>query len=330
MNKIHWLSWEKLTRSKKFGGLGFRDLYLFNQAMLSRQAWRLLTCPETLCAQVLKAKYFPNISMLQCTARDGISYSWRSILRGVELLKEGIIWRIGNGSSVNIWSDPWLPRGHTRKPATPRGQSLLTGVSELIDPQTESWDEQLILETFCPEDAQAILAIPIDMQMEDWPAWHFDPKGLFSVKSAYKRAVQIRDSKLNRDASPSGSNIEKGGSFWWQKIWQLKLQNKVKMFAWRMAHNSLPVRRNIARKGVKIDTVCPMCNCLDEDCGHLFFKCKRVKQCWRQMNLENIRVMLEQCRKGTEVMSTKSKPGAEIAAYDSDFFMAMVVGKKHS
>jgi len=38
------------------------------------------------------------------------------------------------------------------------------------------------------------------------------------------------------------------------------------------------------------------------------------------MNLENVRVMLEQCRKGTEVMSTKSKPGAEIAAYDSDFF----------
>ena len=130
VNKIHWLSWEKLTRSKKSGGLGFRDLYLFNQAMLSRQAWRLLTCPETLCAQVLKAKYFPNISMLRCTARDGISYSWRSILRGVELLKEGIIWRIGNGSSVNIWSDPWLPRGHTRKPATPRGHSLLTRVSK--------------------------------------------------------------------------------------------------------------------------------------------------------------------------------------------------------
>jgi len=39
------------------------------------------------------------------------------------------------------------------------------------------------------------------------------------------------------------------------------------------------------------------------------------------MNLENVRVMLEQCRKGTEVMSTKSKPGAEIAAYDSDFFL---------
>ena len=59
-NKIHWLSWEKLTRSKKKGGLGFWNLHLFNLAMLSRQAWRLLTSPNILFGQVLKAIYFPN------------------------------------------------------------------------------------------------------------------------------------------------------------------------------------------------------------------------------------------------------------------------------
>jgi hypothetical protein len=135
-NKIHWLSWEKLTQSKKNGGLGFRDLHLFNMAMLSRQAWRLLTNPDTLCAQVLKAKYFPNKELLQCTARRGISYSWRSILKGMELLKQGLIWRIGDGMQTNIWTDPWIPRGSTRRPATPRGPSLLTKVAELIDPST--------------------------------------------------------------------------------------------------------------------------------------------------------------------------------------------------
>ena len=102
VHKIHWLSWEKLTLSKKKGGLGFRDLYLFNKAMLARQAWRLLVKPETLCAQVLRAKYFKNTSLLLCTAREGISYSWRSILQGIELLKHGLIWRIGNGDHVNI------------------------------------------------------------------------------------------------------------------------------------------------------------------------------------------------------------------------------------
>jgi hypothetical protein len=116
-NKIHLLSWEKLTRSKKNGGLGFRDLHLFNMAMLSRQAWRLLTNTDTLCGRVLKAKYFPHSDILQCTPRTGISYSWRSILKGAELIKEGIIWRIGNGEKVRIWEDPWLPRekGHNQE-----------------------------------------------------------------------------------------------------------------------------------------------------------------------------------------------------------------------
>jgi hypothetical protein len=108
-HKIHWLSWEKLTRSKKKGGLGFRDLHLFNLAMLARQAWRLLTNPDSLCGKVLKAKYFPNSSILECQVKEGISYSWRSILQGVELGKKGLIWRVGDGSHIKIWTDPWIP-----------------------------------------------------------------------------------------------------------------------------------------------------------------------------------------------------------------------------
>jgi hypothetical protein len=68
---MHWLAWEKLTLPKNNGDLGFRNLYLFNLAMLARQAWRLLTNPEMLCSHVLNAKYAQNGSILQCKPRDG-------------------------------------------------------------------------------------------------------------------------------------------------------------------------------------------------------------------------------------------------------------------
>jgi hypothetical protein len=54
----------------------------------------------------------------------------------VKLLKEGLIWHIDDEEE-----DPWLPRGSTRRPIMPRGSSLLTKVSELINPITGEWDE---------------------------------------------------------------------------------------------------------------------------------------------------------------------------------------------
>jgi hypothetical protein len=104
---------------------------------------------------------------------------------------------------------------------------------------------------------------------------------------------------------PTGMLLHLGvsnGEGEWHKIWQLKVPNKVQMFIWRLAHNSLPVRRNLARRGIKTDTLCPVCNRLDEDCSHIFFKFKYVKHCWRLLNMEEHRVMLLGCQSGKEIV----------------------------
>ena len=52
---------------------------------------------DSLCARVLKAKYYPHGSLTDTAFGVNASSGWRSIEYGLKLLKHGIVRRIGNG-----------------------------------------------------------------------------------------------------------------------------------------------------------------------------------------------------------------------------------------
>jgi hypothetical protein len=95
---------------KDYGGVGFRGMRLFNQALLSHQDWRLIQYPNTLCAHLLKAKYYPFGSLIDTIFTGNGSSTWTAIEYGLQLLKQGVIWCVGNGSQIRAWRDPWMKR----------------------------------------------------------------------------------------------------------------------------------------------------------------------------------------------------------------------------
>jgi len=95
-------------------------------------------------------------SQMSSTRKKHASHTWRAIMAGKEILQKGMIRRIEDGGSTNIWQDRWIPMHFDARPLTPRADQEIDLVSDLL---TESghWNEELIRESFIPVDARAIL-----------------------------------------------------------------------------------------------------------------------------------------------------------------------------
>ncbi|GLT53960.1 hypothetical protein SLA2020_271940 [Shorea laevis] len=107
--KMTWMSWERMGLSKQSGGLGFRDLECFNRAMLAKQGGGSFITTRFFSCSGSKTKYYPQQDFMSATLGSRPSYAWRSILNSRSLLKEGLAWRVGDGKSIRIWGDKWIP-----------------------------------------------------------------------------------------------------------------------------------------------------------------------------------------------------------------------------
>ncbi|KAL0360850.1 UNVERIFIED_CONTAM: putative mitochondrial protein [Sesamum radiatum] len=92
-----------LSQAGKEGGLGFRGVKEFNQALLAKQGWRILSRSDALLSRILKARYFSHGTFWDAVAGRRPSLTWRSIIRARPLLEEGCQWAEGQGNERGCW-----------------------------------------------------------------------------------------------------------------------------------------------------------------------------------------------------------------------------------
>ncbi|MCI01383.1 putative ribonuclease H protein, partial [Trifolium medium] len=107
LSHIHWKARKELLQPKVNGGLGFRDMHMFNMAMLAKQVWRLQTNPGELIKQLPLIQEPIEDQLMWPHTKDGL-YSVKS---GYNLLRH---WQESdNPSSANpnpysqVWKKLW-------------------------------------------------------------------------------------------------------------------------------------------------------------------------------------------------------------------------------
>ena len=242
--KIHWKSWKVLTKPKNEGGMGFRDLRNFNLAMLAKQGWRLLHEKDSLLYGCFKAKYFPRSCFLEAVDIPNNSYVWKSLLVAKHILKKGCCWRVGDGRSIRVMQDKWIPNYDANQVFHwPLDAEEDWPVSELMDGDGFGWDHGLIGVKFHREDAEAILCIPLSRRnIPDSIVWLPNKDGEYTLRLGHFTARELDNEKDGRVESSGLRNREQI----WPKLWKLYLPSKIKVFGWRACQDILSIKENLA------------------------------------------------------------------------------------
>lgn len=97
------------------GGLGIKDLVMFNHSLLAKWRWRLLRGNEGLWSRVLQGKYGAYDMAFQDGASPNGLVWWTDLWIACEG-KEG--WfedyarkEVGKGDATMFWEDRWLRNG---------------------------------------------------------------------------------------------------------------------------------------------------------------------------------------------------------------------------
>lgn len=275
---IRWLSWEAMSVAKCRGGMGFRNLHGFNVSMLGKHIWKCIQDPQLLVSRVLRARYFPDVSILE--ARKGVkpSFIWTSIWQAKESLASGFHWVIGDGHSVVATRDAWLALKPNHKVDNLQMYERRNEtVSTLFQAGTKFWDSIKIRELFSEGDANAILATSVPQrQVVDRIVWSKSINGIYNVKTGYR--------EWQNHLNENSRSIQSRG---WSHLWRLAIPSKIKIFVWRLCRDNLPVKSRLREKGVDIPNTCPMCDADIENSMHLFFGCQYATGCWDAVHLKH-------------------------------------------
>jgi hypothetical protein len=188
---MHWLSWECLTVPKGYGGMGFKSLKAVNMAMLGKQAWKILTHPESLITRLIKARYFPTSDYFAARSGHNPSYVWRSIWSVKSVMQNGFRWSIGTGTNISVWDPFGMRNGYSIPPPLEMNHAMANlKVADLLQLHTKQWHTENISILFDQNSMYQICRTPLLPSIQsDKAVWKFEKNRIYSVRSAYRNSM---------------------------------------------------------------------------------------------------------------------------------------------
>ncbi|KAL0290461.1 UNVERIFIED_CONTAM: hypothetical protein Sradi_7049300 [Sesamum radiatum] len=176
------VAWAQICKTTEEGGLGVRSVLLMNQALMLKQVWRILQeDPRSIWVAWVLRHRLRNQSIWTLNVAS-LPWFWKKLVKICSLLKDGLVYRVGDGCKFQLWNDIWHPRGPLIR-HYPRGPSI-TGLPSDSLLMTVMHQGQWCWPSSTHFDIQQIIAeLPtIGPQQFDTINWK---SGQFTTQSVY-------------------------------------------------------------------------------------------------------------------------------------------------
>jgi hypothetical protein len=274
--KYHLVSWSKVCSPIPEGGLGIRNLRVFNKALLGKWLWRYAHEREAWWRIAIDAKFgssWGGWSSIASSGPHGVGL-WKNIRKGWSSFVSFTRFKLGNGSKIRFWDDVWCGES-ALKEAFPVLYGLSGDrdacVADHMDFSSGSlqWDVSFLR---AAHDWEVVVFASFYSLLysssrsrvgEDKLWWTPSHKGKFDVRSFYK-ALVCKDTV----------------SFPWKSIWRTKVPLKVAFFGWSAAQGKILTLDNLRKRQVTVVNRCCLCKRDGESVDHLLIHCDIAQALW--------------------------------------------------
>ncbi|XP_071719604.1 uncharacterized protein [Rutidosis leptorrhynchoides] len=285
--KLVWVKWEESLLPYDEGGLNIGSLRGKNLALLGKWFWRAKTKPNALWVSIIKSIYGTNglLPPLNLNGSKGVSSVWSNILRAGYMIEQvdikfasSFARLIGNGEETDFWNDLWLCEIPLKQKFKRLHRLELEPDCKVRD--RVIWSEQgMILywnwrhapngRTLSNLDSLLILLhtyIKHDKAVDTW-VWNMATNGCFTTK---KLSSIIDDRILGNRFNNIGETLRNN-----------LVPAKVSIFIWRVLKRWIPVRTELDKRGIDLDSVrCPLCDDDVETIDHSLTFCRHAMDLW--------------------------------------------------
>ncbi|KAJ9539059.1 hypothetical protein OSB04_031792 [Centaurea solstitialis] len=303
------VAWETVCRPKEAGGLGFKRLSLWNQALIARNLWDIAMGRDTMWVQWVTTRYLRSSILWTTRPAHGWSWTLRKMWNLRDRIRPFIRKVIGNGSTTNAWEDTWLSCGPlasliSYRRIHARDYSVSTTVQQFLN-SVSAWPPDWI------QHVPQLEAVPLPAlnDQSDSIVWvtRDGRQGSFTVSSTYASFDDVHQ------LVP-----------WWKAVWYPGHIPKFSFCLWIACHKRHPTHdRMLTWKHEPPDWKCSLCSLCMDSHNHLFFECQCCESVWNQVRLQvDWRTapsrwddMLELISASTAVLSLKHKLALAATVY---------------